>query len=104
MPDVSLRPSVLPQRLESLLDRLPGSRLDGDRTTVISGVTHDSRQVRSGDLYIARAGERTHGIDHVAAALQAGATAVLTDPESADRAVAAGANAVVVVPDPRAAM
>jgi UDP-N-acetylmuramoyl-L-alanyl-D-glutamate--2,6-diaminopimelate ligase len=104
MPDVSLRPSVPPQRLERLLDRLPGSRLDGDRTTVISGVTHDSRQVRSGDLYIARAGEWTHGIDHVVAALHAGAAAVLTDPASAEAAVAAGARAVVVVPDPRAAM
>jgi UDP-N-acetylmuramoyl-L-alanyl-D-glutamate--2,6-diaminopimelate ligase len=105
MPDQPLRPTgVPPQRLGSLLDRLAGSRLDGDPTTTVTGVTHDSRQVQAGDLYVARAGERTHGIDHVAAALRAGAVAVLTDPDSADHAAAAGARAVVVVADPRAAM
>jgi UDP-N-acetylmuramoyl-L-alanyl-D-glutamate--2,6-diaminopimelate ligase len=105
MPDLALRPSaVSPHSLDQLLARLPGSRLDGDATTTVTGVTHDSRQVRSGDLYIARAGEHTHGIAHVRAALDAGAVAVLTDPASAAAATAAGAGAVVVVPDPRAAM
>jgi UDP-N-acetylmuramoyl-L-alanyl-D-glutamate--2,6-diaminopimelate ligase len=105
MADLTLRPAtVVPQRLGELVERLPGSRLDGDPATEVTGVTHDSRHVRSGDLYVARAGERTHGIDHVAAALDAGATAVLTDPTSAAAARAAGAAAVVVVPDPRAAM
>lgn len=105
MPDLPPRPSeVPPRRLGSLLDRLPGGRLDGDPTTAVTGVTHDSRLVRAGDLYIARAGEQTHGIDHVEDAVRAGAVAVLTDPGSADRAAAAGAHAVVVVTDPRAAM
>jgi UDP-N-acetylmuramoyl-L-alanyl-D-glutamate--2,6-diaminopimelate ligase len=105
MPDLTLRPSAVPpQHLQGLLERLPGSRIDGDPETEVTGVTHDSRQVRAGDLYIARPGERTHGIDHVAAALEAGAVAVLTDPGSAARATAAGAAAVVVVADPRSAM
>jgi UDP-N-acetylmuramoyl-L-alanyl-D-glutamate--2,6-diaminopimelate ligase len=95
---------VPPQHLGALLDRLPGSRLDGDPSTVVTGVTHDSRLVRAGDLYIARAGEQSHGIDHVAAAIDAGAVAVLTDPASEGRAVEAGPAAVVVVADPRAAM
>lgn len=105
MPNLSPRPrEVSPQRLGQLLDRLPGARLDGDRSTAVTGVTHDSRSVKAGDLYIARAGERTHGIDHVAAAQHAGAVAVLTDARSAPAAAAAGAQAVVVVSDVRAAM
>jgi UDP-N-acetylmuramoyl-L-alanyl-D-glutamate--2,6-diaminopimelate ligase len=105
MPDHTLRPSTVPPHpLGRLLDRLPGGRITGDPSTVVTGVTHDSREVRAGDLYIARAGDRTHGIDHVAAALRAGAVAVLTDPESADLAASAGAETVIVVPDPRSAM
>jgi UDP-N-acetylmuramoyl-L-alanyl-D-glutamate--2,6-diaminopimelate ligase len=105
MPDLSVRPrSVAPQRLELLLDRLPGARIDGDATTIVTGVTHDSRSVRPGDLYIARAGEHSHGIDHVEAARNAGAAAVLTDPGSAEAAAATGVPAVVVVDDVRAAM
>jgi UDP-N-acetylmuramoyl-L-alanyl-D-glutamate--2,6-diaminopimelate ligase len=105
MPDLPPRPtSVTPQPLSALLERLPAGRLDGDPTTVVTGVTHDSRQVRAGDLYVARAGEQTHGINHIDAAVSAGAVAVLTDPDSAERALAAGAQAVVVVEDPRASM
>jgi UDP-N-acetylmuramoyl-L-alanyl-D-glutamate--2,6-diaminopimelate ligase len=104
MPELSPRPSeVLPKRLELLLERLPGARLDGDPATAVSGVTHDSRSVQPGDLYIARAGEHTHGIGHVDEARQAGAVAVLTDPDSAPAATAAGVSAVVVVPDVQAA-
>jgi UDP-N-acetylmuramoyl-L-alanyl-D-glutamate--2,6-diaminopimelate ligase len=95
---------VPPQRVDGLLDRLPGSVASGDVTTTVTGVTHDSRQVRPGDLYVARAGAATHGIDHVDAAVRAGAVAVLTDPSSSDRATAAGAHAVVVSADPRVAM
>jgi UDP-N-acetylmuramoyl-L-alanyl-D-glutamate--2,6-diaminopimelate ligase len=105
MPDHALRPrDVPPQRLGRLIDRLPGSRLDGDPMTLVTGITQDSREVRPGDLYIARAGDRSHGIDHVGAALRAGAVAVLTDPAAAPGATSAGAAAVVVVADPRAAM
>jgi UDP-N-acetylmuramoyl-L-alanyl-D-glutamate--2,6-diaminopimelate ligase len=105
MSDLSPRPrDVRPQPVGDLLERLPGSRLDGDPTAAVSGVTHDSRRVRAGDLYVARAGERTHGIDHVESAVRAGAVAVLTDPASASLAAAAGAAAVVTVPDPRSAM
>src|SRR5205085_12008651 len=85
-----------------LLDRLPGARVHGDVTAGVTGITHDSRLVQPGDLYLARAGEHTHGIDHVAAALASGAVAVLTDPQAPAVAVAAGAGAVVEVSDPRA--
>jgi UDP-N-acetylmuramoyl-L-alanyl-D-glutamate--2,6-diaminopimelate ligase len=99
----SLRPRrVREQNIGGLLERLPGARLHGAAETGVTGITHDSRQVRAGDIYLARAGAHTHGIAHVAEAVAAGATAVLTDPPSVTTAVAAGATAVVEVADPRA--
>ena len=67
-------------------------RPGGDGTTerAVTGVTLDSRSVRPGDLYAALAGARAHGADFAAAAAAAGAVACLTDPDGADRAVAAG--------------
>ena len=97
------RPQRVPaQQIAGLVDRLPGARLHGDPAVAVTGITHDSRQVRRGDLYLARAGAQTHGISFVTDALTAGATAVLTDAESVAPAVAAGSAAVVEVPDPRA--
>ena len=45
----------------------------------ISGLTHDSREVRTGDLYIALPGVRTHGARFADSALAQGARAILTD-------------------------
>jgi UDP-N-acetylmuramoyl-L-alanyl-D-glutamate--2,6-diaminopimelate ligase len=99
-----LRPSQVRCRsIAGLLVRLPTARLHGDPDALVTGITHDSRQVRPGDVYLARPGERTHGIDHVQQALAAGAVAVLTDPPSVEAAVRARAAAVVEVSDPRAA-
>ncbi|MFM9444072.1 UDP-N-acetylmuramoyl-L-alanyl-D-glutamate--2,6-diaminopimelate ligase [Streptomyces acidiscabies] len=93
--------------LADLADRL-GARWrhaaeGADGAAEVTGVTHDSRAVRPGDLYVARAGERTHGADFVAQAAAQGAAAVLTDPAGADRAAATGLP-VLVVDDPRARM
>src|SRR3954469_20250845 len=104
MPVPSIRPQHVPaQRIVGLVQRLPGARVHGDGDTLVSGITHDSREVRAGDIYVARAGQNTHGIDHVAQALSAGATAVLTDPRSVATATGAGAPAVVEVDDPQSA-
>jgi UDP-N-acetylmuramoyl-L-alanyl-D-glutamate--2,6-diaminopimelate ligase len=70
---------------------------------LVSGVTHASGDVRPGDLYAALPGARRHGGEFVAAAAQAGAVAVLTDPAGAPAAGAAGLPAIVV-PDPREAL
>src|SRR3954454_23617991 len=99
-----LRPrAVRERRLPELADVLTDAALTGDDTTVVRGITHDSRHVQPGDLYLARPGEHTHGIRHVDDAVATGAVAVLTEPASVDRALAAGARTLVPVPYPRSA-
>ncbi|CAL9431309.1 UDP-N-acetylmuramoyl-L-alanyl-D-glutamate--2,6-diaminopimelate ligase [Streptomyces griseomycini] len=74
-----------------------------ERTVEVTGITHDSRAVRPGDLYAALPGARAHGADFVTQAAGLGAVAVLTDPAGAERVAAAGLPALVV-DDPRARM
>ncbi|MER7948314.1 UDP-N-acetylmuramoyl-L-alanyl-D-glutamate--2,6-diaminopimelate ligase [Streptomyces sp. NPDC096079] len=76
---------------------------DIPRAAEISGITHDSRAVRPGDLYAALPGARTHGADFVAQAAGLGAAAILTDPTGAERAAATGLP-VLVVENPRGRM
>lgn len=71
--------------------------------TAVTGITHDSRAVRPGDLYAALPGARFHGAGFAAQAAGLGAAAVLTDPAGAERAAATGLP-VLVVDDPRARM
>jgi UDP-N-acetylmuramoyl-L-alanyl-D-glutamate--2,6-diaminopimelate ligase len=66
----------------------------------VTGVSLASSSVRPGDLYAALPGSRTHGARFTAAAVQAGAVAVLTDTAGAQLAAGAGVP-VLVVPDPR---
>ena len=54
----------------------------------VTGVSLSSQRIRPGDLYAALPGARAHGIDFAAAAVGAGAVAVLTDPAGAERAPA----------------
>jgi UDP-N-acetylmuramoyl-L-alanyl-D-glutamate--2,6-diaminopimelate ligase len=74
------------------------SDLTGVRVT---GVTHDSRAVCPGDLYVALPGEHTHGARHVSEAVDRGAVAVLTDPAGAT-AASTRSVPVLVTADPRA--
>ncbi|MFI1012352.1 UDP-N-acetylmuramoyl-L-alanyl-D-glutamate--2,6-diaminopimelate ligase [Streptomyces sp. NPDC020965] len=69
----------------------------------VTGITHDSRAVRPGDVYAALPGARLHGADFVAQAADLGAAAVLTDPSGAERAAATGLP-VLVTDDPRGRM
>lgn len=105
----ALRPSHNPPRplaeLAELLDATsaPYPRPRGS----VSGVTHDSRAVMPGDLYVALPGNRFHGSEFTGQAISRGAVAVLTDPAGRNRAVAAveGTEAeVLVVDEPRAAL
>ncbi len=95
-------PAALPRRrLDELASAVTGAALHGAPVTV-TGMTHDSRAVRGGDLFVAAPGARVHGAEHAAAAAAAGALAVLTDAAGQDSAAATGA-AVLVVPDVAAA-
>ncbi|MFG2608241.1 UDP-N-acetylmuramoyl-L-alanyl-D-glutamate--2,6-diaminopimelate ligase [Streptomyces sp. NPDC048514] len=87
--------------LAELADQLGAAAPAG--SAAITGITHDSRAVRPGDLYAALPGARLHGADFVTQAASLGATAVLTDPAGAERAAATGLP-VLVVDAPRAVM
>lgn len=66
----------------------------------ITGVTHDSREVRPGDLYVALPGARVHGAAFSADVAAAGAVAILTDQAGRDPAARTGLP-VFVVRSPR---
>ncbi|MCD0450853.1 UDP-N-acetylmuramoyl-L-alanyl-D-glutamate--2,6-diaminopimelate ligase [Actinocorallia sp. API 0066] len=89
-----MRPTSNPARpLSGLAERL-GVRWRG--AGEVSGITHDSRQVRPGDLYAALPGARFHGAHFAARAADAGATAILTDAEGRAEAEATGLPVLVV--------
>ncbi|GAA0490586.1 UDP-N-acetylmuramoyl-L-alanyl-D-glutamate--2,6-diaminopimelate ligase [Streptomyces olivaceiscleroticus] len=69
----------------------------------VTGITHDSRAVRPGDIYAALPGARYHGADFAAQAVELGAAAILTDPAGTERAAATGLP-VLTVDNPRARM
>jgi UDP-N-acetylmuramoyl-L-alanyl-D-glutamate--2,6-diaminopimelate ligase len=76
-----------------------------DPQLMVTGVTLDSRAIRTGDLYAALPGANVHGARFVAAAVRLGAVAVLTDPAGAALlALSELPVPVLVVPDPRAAL
>jgi UDP-N-acetylmuramoyl-L-alanyl-D-glutamate--2,6-diaminopimelate ligase len=71
----------------------------------VTGVTLSSREVHRGDLYAALPGARTHGARYAAAALEAGAVAVLTDEAGAGLLAESHLQPPqVVTPEPRAVL
>jgi UDP-N-acetylmuramoyl-L-alanyl-D-glutamate--2,6-diaminopimelate ligase len=107
----ALRPQRVPVRPLAGLAGLLGLRPSGPqppeptpaagRSGGLRGVTHDSRAVQPGDLYVALPGSSVHGARFCDAAAAAGAIAVLTDPTGRDAAARSGLP-VFVVADPRA--
>jgi UDP-N-acetylmuramoyl-L-alanyl-D-glutamate--2,6-diaminopimelate ligase len=99
-------PTIRPQhvsgrRIADVVERLSVAALHGDTEQLVTGVSQDSRDVRAGDVYVARPGDNTHGIAHVGQAVRNGAQVVLTDRPSVAAATEAGAATVVEVDDPR---
>jgi UDP-N-acetylmuramoyl-L-alanyl-D-glutamate--2,6-diaminopimelate ligase len=105
----AFRPDRVPPRpltgLAALLGLRPADpeRADGPigQPGGLTGITHDSRSVRPGDLYAALPGSTVHGARFCQAAAAAGAVAVLTDPSGRQSAIASGLP-VFVVAEPRA--
>ncbi len=110
---MAIRPATVQPRPLTGLGSLLGVRSQEGSPELgfISGITLDSREVRPGDLYVALAGASAHGASFCAAAVEAGAVAVLTDPDGRSRCAAAAAGPgqskaagvpVFVLADPRA--
>ncbi|WP_438947971.1 UDP-N-acetylmuramoyl-L-alanyl-D-glutamate--2,6-diaminopimelate ligase [Streptomyces durbertensis] len=98
-----LRPVPLAE-LAASLDVRPRRATDaGAEDVTVTGITHDSRAVRPGDVYAALPGARFHGVDFATQAASLGAVAVLTDPAGVERALATGLP-VLTVDDPRGRM
>jgi len=102
---LTLRPhAVVPRPLDAAAAvvglRTPPTGWAGVQLT---GITHDSREVRPGDLYAALPGASDHGARFADAAANAGAAAILTDVEGEVQARRSGLP-VLVVPRPRAVL
>lgn len=61
----------------SLLQAITNGQLKGPATWTATTLTHDSRQVTPGQLYVAIKGEKVDGHDYITSALQNGAVAAL---------------------------
>lgn len=94
----SLRPTISGVLLSEVAGAVSGDRRGAD--VQVSGITHDSRAVHDGDVYVAFAGARFHGSEFIEQAMANGAVAVLTDEVGAAVADAVGLSCIVV-PDVR---
>lgn len=75
-----IRPrNVTPVRLGNLIPNCPPEYAD----ILISGASADNRNIRRGDLFFALAGSHVHGAKYAQAAVEAGAHAIITDPQGA---------------------
>ena len=81
--------------------QVPVPAAGGD--VVVTGLAQDSRQVRPGDVYLARPGVHTHGAEYAGQAAKAGAAAAVTDAAGRGRCEAAGLP-TLVVEDPAAVL
>jgi len=79
------------------IDGVVTADVDG---VAVTGVTHDSTQVRPGDLYVAFRGGNRHGAEFAGQAVAAGAVAVLTDDAGAALIRAGGAAGDRVTDEP----
>ncbi|MGV1035735.1 MAG: UDP-N-acetylmuramoyl-L-alanyl-D-glutamate--2,6-diaminopimelate ligase [Candidatus Nanopelagicales bacterium] len=94
-----VRPTPVARPLGQLRDVLPIADEFADVT--VTGISLDSRQIASGDLYAALAGEHHHGAAFASEAVAAGAVAILTDGQGQRVADELGVP-VLVTDDPRA--
>ncbi|MGU3469941.1 UDP-N-acetylmuramoyl-L-alanyl-D-glutamate--2,6-diaminopimelate ligase [Paenibacillus sp. D51F] len=66
-------------RLEQLASQLITSRLIGDGSVPISGIEHDSREVKPGSLFLCLPGHTQDGHDFAAQAVEKGAAALVVE-------------------------
>ena len=66
-------------KLSDIHALLPGSEQFGSHDPEIGGVTHDSRRVQPGYLFVCVTGQKSDGHDYLAAAAEKGAVAALVE-------------------------
>jgi UDP-N-acetylmuramoyl-L-alanyl-D-glutamate--2,6-diaminopimelate ligase len=87
-----------------LIDLLKGLVLDSEKYSQligeleINGLVLDSKQVVAGNLFIAMAGARQHGLAYVNEAIEKGAIAVLFDPSGVGGELAGKVTEIPVIP------
>ena len=84
-----------------------GCLVGAARNIPVAGLAVDSREVRPGYLFAALPGLQVHGADYIAAALELGATSILTDAAGvrrAGRALEVQGICVWISEDPRQAL
>ncbi len=86
-------------RLDELLQDIPSARVVGDAGAEVRAVRDDSRAVEPGDLFVAVRGTTVDGHAFVDRAVAAGATAIV-----AEREVDTGDAALAIVPDTELAL
>lgn len=89
--------------LRDIIASLDGARVHGDASIPIRSITFDSRTVEPGGLFVALRGGYADGHDYLPQARERGAVACLVD-RDLDADSVAGYQAVVTVPDSRAAL
>ena len=100
----ALRPEhPIARSLHHLVEDFGFEHLGAPVSEVVSGITISSREVMPGDLYVGLKGKKFHGAAFSRDAAEAGAAAVLTDPEGVDLALESGLP-VIVTPEPRLAL
>lgn len=101
--EARFRPQTLvPRTWQQILDALPNHKLAGtEAEPQVTGASLNSRTTLPGDLYLALPGAKTHGADHAATAINAGAVAILTDAVGATKLGSSCPVPVIVVDEPR---
>ena len=80
---MTIRPTTQTTSL-STLSKIVAGKLSG--SSEVSGVSHDSRTVQPGDLYVALPGSNHHGADFIEQAVANGAVAVVSDSQGVSKA------------------
>ena len=80
-----LRPdAVAPIALGDFATHFGLSISDSDKSVLLTGISMNTADLRSGDLFVAMPGKKTHGANFVAKAIDLGAVAIVTDAAGAE--------------------
>ena len=91
-----VRPATPPHiRLGDFAERADTTSAPGEKDLIISGIAVTTQSVQPGDIFVALPGKNGHGAAYAAAAVEAGAVAVLTDAAGEETARQAGVPCLV---------